>query len=546
MSRKLFFRTSLAVAMLAASLGVQPAATAQSTPVPPSAAQPVGGPMSQVHAVRVAMAQSPTLSAAMLEAQQAVANVEAEEGLYVPILQLDAGATHIESPTLEATGGTRVSESNVYAVGSEIRHTFPWGTFLSFRLEGNRTDNARLATTIDPTTGSPVFFELGPGYGILGRFSVVQPLLRGFGTDVGRASLRQAELGRAAAEFSEDQAASETLRDVLVAYWELWYADRAIEIEIAARNLAVEQRDEALQRIEAGALAPVEVLTFESRIAELSQSLAVAEAQRQNQALAFGQLLGYEARQSLALQTAADTVPSPPTPTLERVLAEARDESFELKRLDAQLSIARDQASIAGEAERPRLDLDAYAQAEGLGNDDVPAALEQFSTFGAFSAHVGLTFELPLSGTRRSAQVRSAALEVQQIQEQIRAARLQIGRAAAAEVVAAEQARQRVDLARQSVEISEKNVEAQRIRYEQGEAIAIEVLQAEDSLRRARLSVERAKVDLIEASIRLDHLMGELLRRYAGDLPRPQSGALMPIRPRTAVQRTSYVTRPLF
>lgn len=521
MNDRTSLRTPLALTLLTALLAAGPSARAQTPP----------GTLTEQTAVKEAMVGSPTLSTAMIDARRAIATYEAEDGLYVPILQLDASATHSENPSLAQGGGTRINESNTYTVGSEIRHTFPWGTFLSFRVEGSRTDNASVVI------GGTNFAALGPGYGIVGRFSVVQPLLRGFGSDAGEASLRQAMLSSTAAGYSEDQAASETLRDVLIAYWELWYADRAVEIEVAARDLAVEQRDEAQLRVDAGALAPVELLTFESRIAELSQSVAAAEAQRQAQALTFGQLMGREASQSFNLRTSADSVPNPSTPALDRVIAAARQESLELKRLDAQLAIARDQASIAGEAERPRLDLDAYAQAQGLGNDDVPAALEQFSTFGAFSAHVGLTFELPLSGSRQSAQERAAALGVQSAQEQIRAARLAVDRAAAADVVAAEQARRRVELATTSVKIAEKNVEAQRARYEQGEAIAIEVLQAEDTLRRSRLAVERAKVDLMAASIRLDHLMGELLRRYAADLPKTPGGLS---------GRVGYASRGLF
>jgi outer membrane protein TolC len=54
-------------------------------------------------------------------------------------------------------------------------------------------------------------------------------------------------------------------RDVLTAYYELWYATRALEIDRASLALVQQQDREAAARVEAGALSPVEVLTFQTR-----------------------------------------------------------------------------------------------------------------------------------------------------------------------------------------------------------------------------------------------------------------------------------------
>ena len=476
-------------------------------------AQPAGNRLDEDDVVREAMGQNPDLRASLLDQQQASEQVIAEDGTYVPRLLLDTGVTHTESPRLTGDS-TTVSSSDSIDVGSELQHTFPWGTALSVRVEGNRS-----SSTSQFGAGTDQLVTTGPGYGILGRVSVVQPLLRGFGTDVGESGLRQAQLSRTAAERTRDQLASQTLRDSLIAYWELWYAERAVGIEVEALELARRSRDETSRRIEAGAGAPVDVFSFETRVADLEQSVLGADTRWRQQSLSLGLLLGRELADTEELHAAADSVPPVPERNRDEVMKAAVDESLAVAQQQAQLDIQRDRALTAGEQERARLDLEAYLQAQGLGNQSVPPALEQFATFGAVSAHVGLVFELPLSGTRRSAQRRAAEVSADAARERLHAAEQRAKTEAATELVTLTQAQRKVDLAAALVELSERNAKAQQRRFEAGDAIALEVNSAEDDLRRAKLNLQRALVDARQASIRLDHLTGELLRRFAALVP---------------------------
>jgi outer membrane protein TolC len=116
---------------------------------------------------------------------------------------------------------------------------------------------------------------------------------------------------------------------------------------------------------------------------------------------------------------------------------------------------------------------------------------------------------------------------VESARERLAAAEQQARADAAAELVKLDQSQRRVKLAESMASIAERNVDAQRKRYLQGDAIALEVRQAEDELRRARLSVEQARTDAVVASIRIDHVTGLLLVRYASIVPRepPQTRA---------------------
>ena len=76
-------------------------------------------------------------------------------------------------------------------------------------------------------------------------------------------------------------------------------------------------------------------------------------------------------------------------------------------------------------------------------------------------------------------------------------------------------AQQRWKLAQQTLGFAAQQVQATKRRYEIGTAIAIEVEQAEDAWRQAKLRVERAKTDLAQADIQIQHISGSLLSKYA-------------------------------
>jgi outer membrane protein TolC len=474
-----------------------------------------GVPITESESVTTAMKHNPSLGAALIDQAGAAQVVIAEDNLFVPTLVMGAGATRTASPSLNPAGGTTVSETDSLLVGSELRHTFPWGTSMALSVDTS-ISRSRIPSSLPggPTT------SIGPGYGLVGRYTVVQPLLRGFGTDVGESSLRQAELNRTAADRAKDHLASLLLRDVLQTYWGLWNATRAKEIQRSALTLAVRRRDESRQRIDAGADAAVRIFPFETRVAELEQALLLAEADRRQRSVGLANLMGDDRPETDNLYAAATQVPETAAPPArEATLRRAVEVSQELAQLEAQLGVTEDRARIAGENERPRLDARAWVQAEGLGNREVPGAFEMFGKLQAVSGHVGFELELPVTGQRRGAQRRTAELASDASRERIHARQQQIEASVDTQLVNLEVSRRRVEIATRVVEFAEKEVKAAQERLGEGATIALVVHEAEDRQREAQLAVERARVDALQAQIELEHLTGVLLKRYASTVP---------------------------
>ncbi|MEZ4374289.1 MAG: TolC family protein [Polyangiaceae bacterium] len=481
--------------------------------------------LSERQTVELAIKDNPSLQASLLDVEQSEAEVDSAEGIFTPTFSADAGYTHTTNPRAGSDGSYTFTKSDVWTVGSGLDHRFPWGTAVGFRLEGARSTTSFSGTTAGAATagglGGLGSTESGPIYSLTGRASIVHPLLRGSGRDVNEAPIRTAKLSKTAAERSRDQAASSLLQDVLNGYWELWYQDRAEDIERQARDTAKRQRDEADQRIKAGALAPVELLSYETRLAQLDQSLVSTEAVTKQRSVELSRLLGAD-DSSEDLKTSADSVPKDLALPLSKneAFRAAEEESPDVKLQEAQLELARERVVTAGESERSRLDLEGYVQGDSAAYREVPPVPDRFVTEPAVSVHVGITFEMPLSGQTRSADRRAASLAVESARSRLRATRQAVRSQVAAAYVTAETARRRVELAEKTVVVAAKQVEAQKARYEQGSAILLEVQQAEDSLRSAQLSVQRARVDEVKALISLEHLTGGLLQRYGNLVPK--------------------------
>jgi outer membrane protein TolC len=475
--------------------------------------------------VAVAVMNNPTLHVALLRAQQSRYDVSAEQALFTPIFDASASYTHTRTPSLlgptfDANGvrtsppTTRIGGSETVDVGAGITKPFAYGTVLSATLSGQRSSRTSLEQ-------QALFGTSGPGYALIGRLSATQPLLRGVGTDLGLASLRQAKLNLTANQLAARAAASALLSQVVSAYWELWYSSEAVHINEASRDLSKVQEEQARQQVQSGALAPASALPYATQVAVLEEAVLAARTDVRQRELSLAQLLGQPRGVGASLSVAdGPQVPPADEPSLPSAVNDALHNSYARKQLQTQLAIIKDQLRVTGDPLRPRLDLEAYVQAQGLGNRSVPPALQQFGQMDAVSAHVGLTFEIPLTDTRRQSQIQAAQLAAHVAEKQLEENELAVRSSVASAIAQRRAAAEKLELARRTEKIAHAQVDAERERFKAGGSIAITVQQAEDSYRQAQLRVQRARVDLVLADLSLVELRGQLLTRYADAVKR--------------------------
>ena len=461
-------------------------------------------------AIEAALAAHPGYRATAVEVRRARAYLRAEGARYVPTLHLEGGLQIGNTPTLTQTGVAFPYNEGVN-LAAEVNHTFDTGTNLAFRATGTRSFR-RVVINIP---GMSQVIPFGPGYGLDVTLTVTQPFLRGFGSDVGSAELRNAEAALSQAESTRGRRANELVRDTLQAYAELWYAEQAVLIDASSRDLAVRQREDAQGRIEVGVMSPADALSLATRVASLEEVLAVAEADRRSRAMLLATLLG------LPLGTELHATDDPPafsfTVSDDRAVALAVADSPALEELRAQVAAAQIAARLAGEPLRARLDAQGQVGIHGMGYDDVPDAFGQVGRFAAVTATVNLIYETPLDDTRLHAEEERAQLGVDAAQQRLEELQATIEQQVMSYLEQRRAALRRIELAEQTVGLAGQSVEAERGRIETGTHIATMLLAQEEELRSAELRARRARVDLYNTETALLSFVGRLLDEV--DLP---------------------------
>lgn len=462
--------------------------------------------LSEAEVVALTFHHNLSLAGAVISEKQAETTVHAEEARYPLTLQANAGFTRTASPSLGPDGTVVTGARDSVAFGSTLTKNFPMGTSVALSVQGDRTVTTRAVGALI-TNGSA-----GTGYSLSTRLTVAQPLLRGAGTGIGESELRVARLNVAAQRESLGRVTSEVLRDALSGYWELWYASDAVGIELATLKLAEAELRDAAARADSGALATVDLLSFETRLSSQGEQVTAAELLELQRGITLAQVLGVDAS-GVHLRAVGDPR-DPTTPTVAEVETKLAKQSPEILELLAKLEVAESRAKVAGDVYRPKLDLQGYVELKGLGNGGAIPALVQVGSLGAVGGYVGVLFEAPLTGGREAVELESARLAVRTAQNQLDAARLRLRASAVQLVSQLDAAKVRRAAAEQTEAISTKLFEAERARFALGASTPLQMQTAEDVIRQARLRVARARVDAVLAWILIEHATGELLSRY--------------------------------
>lgn len=468
------------------------------------AATPTATNLTPQSAVTKALAHSPTLKAAVLEAQRSKLKVDGETDRYEPTLTSSIDYTHTARNSL-APNGVSTADSDVVSIAVGINQQFAWGTSMAAEL--GFSGEVGEYVPLDGT--SPL--SLGPGYGLDLRFSVNQPLLRGLGRDLYEFDLKVARLQNRAARSAKEQAASVAVRDVLVAYWELWYAQESYAIQRDAKGVATKQLRDAAVEVKAGAKARHDTLPLQVQVARIDEAMLAAHADIRRRQVALAKHVGTSLYQTGL--SAGASLPKPVQAPLqgEAAVTAAIAEAYELQDLRTAIEQAEIIYSAAGERGKIKLDASAWIQVSGLGNGRVDDAFTQFGTLGAVSGGLGLKLELPIDRTLTDTETASARLAINSAQARLKAAE----EALAAQVMdlstALDSTADRLALAQATVALTVKALTGQQARFDNGDATALELVVAQQDKREAELRVARARVDLEVTRLSLEHLTGRLL-----------------------------------
>jgi len=522
-------------------------------------------PLSMNDAIKRALENNNDIEVARDDVRFAETQLRSLEGIFDPLFAITPTYDKRISPQQSSLGGGSVTSTTTYSWSPSVTKQFGRGGgnyFLQFQNSHTNTSNS--------------FSLLNPFYSSNLSLSFTQPLLRHRAIDNNRRQIRiqRKRLDQSDADFR--QRTIDVITRVQQAYWELVFALRDQENNVANLNLSRESLRNIEAQIAAGAKAPLERAEVQTELANRETALysaiqAVAIAENNLKVLIFKDPSSPEWSAALNPTDAPkfDTNPV----DLADALKAARDNRPELRRLRLQNDINDIDIKFFKNQTKPQIDLtgtvaltglagtnlatitapgtqaplivgnpltspsafllsqiQAIQTAEGLPVAVPPLTAVQSSTIspnliGGYGRDlrnlingdtrnitVGVSISFPFKNKTAEANLAGARIQKEQLQASVRSEEQIIEVDVRNSAQAVESARQRVLSAREARVNAEAQLEGEQRLYQVGRSTTFLLFQRENALANARASELRAETDYNKALADLQRATSTTLR----------------------------------
>ena len=344
--------------------------------------------------------------------------------------------------------------------------------------------------------------------------SVTQALLRGFGTEVNLASLRQARLDTLASEYELRGFAEALIAQVEQAYWNYALARRQIEIVHQSLRLAEQQLLETNERIRVGKLAPTERAAADAEVALRRQDLIAAQTAEEQGRLLLLRLMnprvtGFWARDVVLLTPPAETDPA--LEDVEQHVQVALRMRPDLN--EARLRVSRGDLEIVRTKNGllPRLDLFAALGKTGYA-DTFGRSVDALDDRG-YDLLVGVSAEYPPANRDARARHQQAALSRDQAAEAVTNLVQLVQADVRGAYVDVVQSKAQVAASAVTRRLQEEKMRTEAAKLRVGKSTSILVAQAQRDLLAARIAEVQALVAHLQSQVEFYRLEGSLLER---------------------------------
>jgi outer membrane protein TolC len=413
--------------------------------------------------------------------------------------------TSAASMTQDRNSGTSYTE----VFNLSLTRALESGGNLTLALQGRGT-----TTTTPFACGSTATSTSCQIYSPSATLTFTQPVLRGFGREIAEANLRKARINKDLALLNRQAQAANTVRDTIIAYWELAYQTQDLEIQRFSEKLAREQLRTTEAQIQVGKMGELGAASVNRAIATAQQAEASSEQALMGRALDLQRLFGAAVPPSFVGYKAADALlASRHDVDVDAETRHALEASPALKSIRMGLKLSETDVLVALDSMRPQLNFTASVS-QGGRNQDLGESLRQMSNPSYIEYSAGFNFSLPIENraARGASEVARAAaagaeLDAHDLELSIRdtVARM------AAQI---RSAGARVEHGHEAVTYSEQNLKAEQARFQVGTSTNNDVLLRQQELRQAQESLARAMADLLEGDIALAALTGDVLDLY--------------------------------
>jgi outer membrane protein TolC len=461
-------------------------AAAQKAPSAGAVASPQSLDLSLRQAVALAVAQNKTVRSAYLDRVSQRYVLKVAEYRFVPLFEWSSAVSRL-APTGAASGVGQSTSSGLTA-----RQVLPLG------------GQADLSVTASRQPGAVV--GEGASRGTTWTLSVLQPLLKGAGWEVAHSPVTLAQLAEQQNMLTLKAVVGGVVAEVIAAYHQ--YA-RALGAEAIARE-SVARAERTLETyralMAAGRVAAVDIVQFESDLANQAYARLAAENATESARLALARLLGLAPDQPLRLETLRWEAPT--LPTVEEALQGALVERTDALGLEIGLVAARLRLRLARNQQLP--DLSAVASWTGIRSRNAPlAALAQPDSWSA-----GLRLTVPLNDP----SIRLALVMAQTDLDKTELAQAQLRESIEVEIRNAvrglDLSWRQYKLAEAALKLSERKFEIETEKLRVGRSSNFQLIAFQNDLLTAQNNVLNSGTAYLDAQTSLERARGLLLARW--------------------------------
>jgi outer membrane protein TolC len=430
-----------------------------------------------------------------------------EQAVFDPVFDTEISAQRLEVERLARSGsGTEASTTDIYEGRASLEKFFSSGTTVEIEGSGVKTDSSLYSNTL-------TLSRLG--------LTVTQALLRGYGTEVNLARLRQAQLETRISEYELRGFSEALVADVETTYWDFALAQRQIQIVEESLKVAEQQLRETEEMIHVGKLAEAEVAAVQAEVAAQRQALINARSDLESTRLRLLRLLN---------PPGADLWRRDVTLLHEPIFPEVKLDDVELhvnvaKRMrpelnQARLDILQENLELVRTKNGllPVMDLfirlgkTGYADSFGSSISDIPGG-------DTYDALAGVSFQYPFRNRDAKARYERSLLRRDQaesglsnlsqlVELDVRTAYIEVNRA-----------KEQISASSATRVLEEEKLRIETEKFRVGKSTSFLVAQAQRDLLLSRIVEVQAVANYLKALVELFRLDGSLLVRRGIQAP---------------------------
>jgi len=462
-------------------------------------------------AVRRAIDKNPDLAIVRLDTEVEAARVGESRGAFTPVFSTVLGRSNTATPPVNLLLGDRGVTVGDYFSSTGVRQRVPWGAGTwSLSWNSSRTTTDAAISSFDPSVQSG--FQLA--------FS--QPLFRDRAIDASRQQYIVAKGNQASSELAFREALVRTVASVKLAYWTLKASIANVTVQQRSLDLAEQLARENRVRVKAGQMASLDVVQAEAEVAQRREGLIRARTGAEDAEDLLRRLIidpGDPSLWSVRLELADDPSPVGPPPDVDRAVATALNERYDIARANQDLENSRTTVAYLQNQRLPDVRLETSYGAAGLagtqflrtgsfpgsvtGSRDIGfgSALDQVFSNDYPTWSFGLTVSYPIGHSYETASLARAQVEHRQTEQRIASLRVDTAQAVRRAARQIRSAAERVEAARAGETLAQQRTDAEQRRYQVGLSTTFLVTQAQRDLLEAQVNLLQTMLDYQSAVV---------------------------------------------